>query len=118
MKWTALTVMVLIAVLAVHIYLVRKPGIDTRTRIMARIDIHQPLTRGQADSITNWLYRQQGVDHVLCNASTSIVVFTYSPLKANSDAITGRFITTLHYPHATRYVPTKKELRGGCPAGF
>lgn len=118
LKWTALTLIFLIAVLAVHIYVVTRPRVDANTRVMARIDIHQPLTREQADGLTSWLYRQQGVDHVLCNAATSIVVFTYSPLKANADDIASRFATGLHYPHATRYIPTQKELKGGCPAGF
>jgi hypothetical protein len=115
LKWTALTFLFLVVVLAIHIYVVTKPRVDANTRIMARIDIHQVLSGEQADTLTAWLYRQRGVDHVMCNAATQIVVFTYSPLKANADDVTGRLRTSLHYPHAVRYVPTQKELSGGCP---
>lgn len=115
LKWTAFAFLFLIAVLAIHIYVVMKPRVDAGTRVMTRIDIHEPVSVEEADSITAWLYRQQGVDHVMCNAATQIVVFTYSPLKANAGEIAGRFSTSLHYPHAVRYVPTQKELSGGCP---
>lgn len=115
LKWTVLTLFFLIAVLAVHIYVVTKPRVDAGTRVMARIDIHQPVSREQAAALTAWLYGQQGVDHVLCNAATSIVVFTYSPIKANGDEIARRFAASLNYPRAVRYVPTEKELKGGCP---
>jgi hypothetical protein len=115
MKTTLFILIAALAVLAVHIYVVTRPHVDADTRVMARIDIHQPLTREQADGLTGWLYRQQGVDHVLCNAATSIVVFTYAPLRANADEIAGRFNTALNFPHAVRYVPTEKELRGSCP---
>lgn len=117
LKWGLLALLFLSVVLAVHIYVATRHGVDANTRVMARIDIHQRLSRQQADTLTGWLYRQQGVDHVLCNAATSIVVFTYSPLKANADEIAGRFSTSLHYPHAVRFMPTKKELRGSCPVG-
>jgi hypothetical protein len=115
LKRTALTFLFLIAVLAVHIYFVTRTRVDSDTRVMARIDVHQALSSQDGDSITTWLYRQKGVDHVLCNYRTKIVVFTYSPLEANADDIARRFRTSLHYPGAARYVPTDKELRGGCP---
>lgn len=115
LRWTALTLFFLTGVLAVHIYRVTRPRVDATTRVMARIDIHQPLNREQADGLTHWLYEQHGVDHVLCNAATGIAVFTFSPLQANADEIASRLATSLHYPHATRYAPTQKELKGSCP---
>lgn len=117
-KWTAVVVFFLIAVVAIHVYVVTRPRVDARTRVMARIDIHESISQAQADVITAWLYRQKGVDHVLCNAATDIVIFTFSPMNANADEIAGRFGTSLHYPHAARFVPTQKQMSGSCPAGF
>lgn len=101
--------------LTIHIYMVSRSKADASTRVMARIDVHQPLTAAQAVMITSWLYRQKGIDHVLCNPHTAIVVFTFSPLEANANAIAASFRTALHYPNSNRYIPTAKELRGGCP---
>jgi hypothetical protein len=106
----------LTVVLAVHIYVVTRPKAPaTSTRIMARIDIKQAISQAEATRITAWLYQQKGVDHVLCNPGTAIAVFTFSPLKANANDITGNFKNELKYPKATRYIPTEKELQGGCP---
>jgi hypothetical protein len=105
----------LVIVLAVHIYIVTKPKVDEHTRVMARIDIHQSIDQQQADKITSWLYKQKGVDHVLCNSKTSIAIFTFSPLNANANDITTHFKSDLNYPSATRYIPSEKELQGSCP---
>jgi len=60
----------LVLVLAVHIYWVTRPKApDANTKIMARIDIKQPITQADADKITTWLYQQKGIDHVLVNDS-------------------------------------------------
>ncbi len=74
-------------VLAVHIYMVTRPRTDVHARAMARIDLHQPIGRTDADSITAWLYRQKGVDHVLVNPKSAIAVFTFSPVLANAGQI-------------------------------
>jgi hypothetical protein len=105
----------MIIVLAVHIYVVTKPKVDEHTRIMARIDINKPIDQQDANKITAWLYQQNGVDHVLCNPKTSIVVFTYSPLKANANSIAENFKNDLNYSDAKRYIPTEAEMQGGCP---
>jgi hypothetical protein len=105
----------LTAVLAIHIYVVTRPRIDTSTRVMARIDINKPITEQDADKITAWLYRQKGVDHVLCNAKTEMVVFTYSPLKANGNKIAEKFSANLHYANAKRFLPSEEQLKGSCP---
>jgi len=114
-KWTAIVFFFLIVVLAIHIAVVTRPRIDATTRVMARIDINQPMSKADADKATNWLYRQKGVDHVLCNPSTKIAIFTFSPLAANADDIANRFRIVLQYPFARRYIPTEKEMQGGCP---
>ena len=108
--------LLLVAVLCVHIYFVTRPQSPTAaTLAMARIDIKQPITREDADNITTWMYRQQGVDHVLCNAAMDNIVFTFHPALVDASAIAQQFRTALHYEHAVRYIPTDKEMQGGCP---
>lgn len=115
MRWTAIVLSTLVLVLAVHIYVVTRHRVDASTRVMARIDLHQPVTGDDANRITAWLYQQKGVDHVLCNAKTQIVVFTYSPLVSNGNDISDRLRDRLRYPLAQRYVPSQKDLQGSCP---
>jgi hypothetical protein len=106
----------LVAVLAIHIYIVTRPKAPTaNTRIMARIDIKQPISQGDADKITTWLYQQKGIDHVLCNPKTEIVVFTFFPIKTTGDQIVKDFKSSFSYNKAQRYIPTEEELKGGCP---
>ena len=105
----------LVIVLAVHIYIVTRPKApDANTRIMARIDVRQPLTNDDAARITAWLYRQKGVDHVLVNPATSIVVFTFFPIKTSAGEIVGHFKSDLPYK-ADRYMPSESEMSSGCP---
>lgn len=106
---------ILILILCVHIYLVTRPKApDASTRIMARIDIKQDISKADAEKITEWMYRQKGVDHVLCNPESGIVVFTYAPLQANADKLVAAFKTNFHLP-AERIVPTEAEMKSGCP---
>ena len=119
LKRIALTVLsvflFLVLVLAVHIYIVTRPKApDAHTRVMARIDIHQPLTQQDADRITTWLYQQKGIDHVLVNPQTDIAVFTFFPVKTNATDIVSHFKSELPYK-ADRYLPTAEEMKGGCP---
>ena len=105
-----------VTVLATHIYFVTRPKAPgANTRIMARIDLRQPIDRQRADKITTWLYQQKGVDHVMINPKTEIVVFTFFPVKANANAIVKDFRSSLNYSNATRYIPTEEELKSGCP---
>jgi hypothetical protein len=104
-----------IVVLAVHIWWVMRPRTDATTRIMARIDIHQPILPADADRITAWLYKQKGVDHVLVNPKVDIAVFTYSPLQNNANLITQQFRQELAYSSAARVVPSETEMAMGCP---
>jgi hypothetical protein len=107
----------LVAVLATHIYIVTRPKTPgTNTRVMARIDIRQPLSQQESDKITAWLYQQKGIDHVMVNPKTEIAVFTFFPVKTNADEIVKDFRSSLHYTKATRYIPTEAELKSGCPA--
>lgn len=115
LKYAALTLLFLFVILVIHIVVVTRPRVDRTTRVMARIDIHQSMTKSDADKTTAWLYQQNGVDHALCNPSTQIAIFTFSPIKANADNIAAKFREYLHYPNARRYVPTEKEMQGGCP---
>jgi hypothetical protein len=120
-KWkriaiTAGSVLVLgIVVLGFHIWWVMRPRVDATTRIMARIDIHQPILPADADRITAWLYQQKGVDHVLVNPKVDIAVFTYSPLQNNANTITQQFRQELAYGSAARVVPSETEMAMGCP---
>jgi hypothetical protein len=115
---TVLSLFVLgLIVLAIHIYVVTRPGVDARTRIMARIDIRQAIDGQDAEKITAWLYRQKGVDHVLVNPQSDIVIFTFAPMQNSAGRIVQDFKNSLPYK-AERYLPAKEEMKGGCPAGF
>jgi hypothetical protein len=113
---TVLSVFVLLAgVLVVHIYVVTRPRVDANTRVMARIDIQQPITPVDADKITAWLYQQKGVDHVMVNQQSATAIFTYAPIKNDGSRITQDFKASLPYSKAERYVPTEEEMKNGCP---
>jgi hypothetical protein len=118
MRWVAVISGVLllgVAALAVHVYVVTRPRVDGHSRGMARIDLHQKIGRTEADGITAWLSRQKGVDHVLVNPGTAIAVFTYSPMTANPGMIIKAFRDSLPYGKAERYLPAAAEVRRGCP---
>jgi len=118
MRWVAVISGVLllgVAALAVHVYVVTRPRVDGHSRGMARIDLHQKIGRTEADGITAWLSRQKGVDHVLVNPGTAIAVFTYSPMTANPGMIIKAFRDSLPYSKAERYLPAAAEVRRGCP---
>lgn len=112
---TGIVLFVLFLALAIHIFLVIRPKADAHTRIMARIDVNQPVLQDDVNKITTWLYHQKGVDHVMVNPGTGIVVFTFSPLRANANDISIRFKSELGFRRSERYLPTEKELKGGCP---
>ncbi|HVW12322.1 MAG TPA: hypothetical protein VHB54_00775 [Mucilaginibacter sp.] len=100
--------------LAVHIWWVYRPKADAHTRVMARIDVRQPISQDEADAINTWLYQQKGVDHALVNPQTQIVVFTFSPLQTSGNTITANFKTHFHL-NAGRFTPTEKDLVSSCP---
>jgi len=105
----------LVSVLAIHIYWINRPkAADANTIAMARIDIKQPIDQEDAAIISNWLYQQKAVDHVLVNPKTSIVVFTFYPLASNADKIISHFKSALPYK-AERFMPTEKQMQSGCP---
>lgn len=114
-RWTGASLLLLLIVLAVHIYMVTRPKIDASTRIMARIDLHRNITTEQAEKITFWLYKQKGVDHVMVNDQSAIAIFTYAPIQADANKITADLAANFSYPEARRYVPSENELKGGCP---
>jgi hypothetical protein len=105
----------LVVILAVHIYWVTRPHIDLTTRIMARIDLHQPISQKDVDKITVWLYRQKGVDHVLVNPGSQIALFTFAPVKNDGNRIVQDFRTSTPYNRAVRYLPVVDADAGGCP---
>ena len=105
----------LVIVLVAHIYIVtRQKPIDANTRAMARIDILQSITQADADTITGWLYRQKGVDHVLVNPQSNIAVFTFFPARTTANQIAGDFKVQLPYK-AGRFLPHGDALKSGCP---
>jgi len=113
--YTGLFLVFATIVLSVHIYVVTRPKAPTEhTRIMARLDIKQNITQDDAAKITAWLYLQKGIDHVLVNPQSRIVVFTYYPVKTNADVITANFTSNLNYK-AIRVIATKDDLASGCP---
>jgi len=113
---TLSTMLLLGAVLVTHIYLVTRPKApDAHTIAMARIDLKQAISQQEADQITAWLYSQQGIDHVLCNPQSAIVVFTFYPIKASGNDIVNNFRSNFNFKNAIRYMPTEDELKSGCP---
>ena len=111
-----LSVFALLAlVLAIHICIVTRPkAADPDLRVMARIDIRQEIGAADSAVITAWMYRQNGVDHVLCNPKSNIVVFTFFPARTSAGRITGDFNSRLPYK-GKRYLPGPEEMKGGCP---
>ncbi|MHA4807633.1 hypothetical protein ACX0G9_05985 [Flavitalea flava] len=107
--------LVFVAVLAVHIYIVTRPKApDPNLRAMARIDIQQEIAGEDSTKIIDWLYRQKGVDHVLCNPQSAIVVFTFFPVKTTAAKVFADFKSNLAYK-AVRIIPSEKDLKSGCP---
>jgi len=103
-------------ILAIHIYWVTRPKApDPHTIVMARIDIKNSLNQDDANKIKAWLYQQKGVDHVLVNPKTRIVIFTFYPAKTSGNQIVHNFQASFNYD-AKRYEPTKEELANSCPA--
>ena len=108
------TFLFLVIVLAAHIYYYYRPAPDATTRVMARIDIKQPINQEQANEIAAWMFHQKGVDHVLVNAQTDIVIFTFAPLKANGNQIVKNFKANFKLK-ADRFMPSDAQMKSGCP---
>ncbi|MBS1605997.1 MAG: hypothetical protein JST42_25295 [Bacteroidetes bacterium] len=104
-----------VVVLAIHIYVVTRPRVDADTRVMVRIDLGQDIGQADADRITAWLYRQKGVDHVLVNPASDIAIFTFAPLSNDANRIVGDLQVQIGYKEGRRYLPSEKEMQGGCP---
>ncbi len=112
---SAVITALLFVVLAIHLYLVTRPKpLDPNSVAMARVDIKQDLTPEQADKISSWVTEQNGVDHVLLNRSTKILVFTFFPAKNTADAIIKNTIDQFGIK-AKRFMPSEAEMKGGCP---
>ncbi len=113
--WSLSVFAILILVLGVHIYWVTRPKApDAHTIVMARIDFKQDLKQADADKITQWLYAQQGIDHVLCNPTTRIAVFTFFPVKNSANNIISALVSNLNYK-AVRFIPSAEDMKAGCP---
>jgi hypothetical protein len=105
----------LVVILGVHIWWVTHPRIDAGTRVMARIDMHQPITQDDASKITAWLYQQKGVEHVLVNPGGEIAVFSVAPAKNDVNRIVEDFRTRTPYTNAVRFMPRLDPNAAGCP---
>jgi len=105
----------LVLLLIAHIYIVTRPKVpDANTRIMARIDIDQPISQAEANNITSWLYQQKGIDHVLCNPVNHNIVFTFFPVKTTANLVVQDFKSNYNIM-AHRHEPSKLELSTSCP---
>ena len=104
----------LVAVLAAHIYYYYRPAPDATTRVMARIDIKQQISQNDANQIAAFLYHQKGIDHVLVNPQSNIVIFTFFPVKTSGDQIVSAFKSHFNYK-ADRFIPTQASLNSSCP---
>jgi hypothetical protein len=103
------------AVLAVHVYVETRHRMGGAGLVMARIDLHQPIGRTDADSISAWLYRQKGVSHVVVNSQRAMALFTFMPAKNNANGIVRAFKASLPYGKAERYQPSAVMMKSGCP---
>lgn len=102
--------------LIIHIYVVSRPKAPTAdTRIMARIDFTGTLDSSHGNAITEWLYKQKGVDHVLYNASSKILVYTFCPVDNNALAIYTGIQHSFSAYQPVRVLPSQEEIEGGCP---
>ncbi|HEY8928211.1 MAG TPA: hypothetical protein VIM55_03410 [Mucilaginibacter sp.] len=108
------TLLLLLAVLAAHIYYVYRPKADASTKVMARMDIKQQLTQEDVNKITAWMYHQKGIDHVLVSPESNIVIFTFYPVKTTGDQIVKDFKANFSFP-AERFKPTAENLKSSCP---
>lgn len=107
--------LLMLVVLGIHIYMVTRPKApDAHTRVMVRFDIRQDIDQADADSIARWLYKQNGMDHVICSPANHNVVFTFFPVKNNPDKILQGLKSTFNIK-AERYMPSAEELKSGCP---
>ena len=107
--------LLLVATLVVHIYMVTRPGkADNKTVAMARLDFKQELTDADAAAVGGWLSRQPGVERYLCNTQSRIVVFSFKPSLISADKITADICSQLNY-QVVRYMPSAAELKSGCP---
>lgn len=115
LKITGVSLIILLLVLCIHIYIETRPTPPTaETKFMARIDFKQDITNKDSAKITNWLYQQTGIDHVLVNPNSNMAVFTFFPVKTNADQIVNNLKATFAY-NAQRFVPNEKDLQSGCP---
>jgi hypothetical protein len=112
--YTFAILFLLIVVLGVHIYMVYRPKVTPNTRVMARIDIKQPINQTEANKISAWLAHEKGVDHYLVNQQNSIVVFTFYPFKNSGKQIVEDFKANFKYK-ADRFLPTSENLKHSCP---
>ena len=114
LHYGAATFLFLAVVLAFHIYYYYRPAPDASTKIMARIDIKQQINQAEANEIASWLCHQKGIDHVLVNPQTSIVIFTFYPVKTSGDQVVKSFKSNFNLK-AERFMPSDEQLKNGCP---
>lgn len=116
-RWIGGILTFLLLVLAIHIYIVTKPKPPgENTVVMARIDVSPQMKESNAHDYASWLYKQPGVQHVMCNTNNSNVVFTYYPIKNDADRITDNFASHFQI-NAQRFKPSKEQMMAGCPVG-
>lgn len=113
--WSTSVFVGLVVILAIHIWWVMKPRIDSGTRVMARIDLGQQIDRQDASTIQAWLYCRQGVKYVLVNPASQIAVFSYSPLENDANRIVADFKAQTRYRNAVRHLPPADANSSGCP---
>jgi hypothetical protein len=94
--------------------MVYRPKVTSNTRVMARIDIKQSITQDDVNKISSWLAHEKGVDHYLVNPQSSIVVFTFYPIKNSDSQIVEDFKWNYNYK-ADRFLPTAENLKHSCP---
>jgi hypothetical protein len=113
LKGLAIFFGVMVLVLCIHIYIVTRPNPDRKA--LARIDLHQNMSAQDATIITNWLYKQKGIDHVYCAPASEATIFSFYPAQTTADKICNDFKADLNYTKAQRFIPSASATAGSCP---
>lgn len=117
---TVSLVVILLATLAIHIYLVTPKKSDTansdlRMRQLSRIDFKQTVDSTEAEKIRGFVQNLEGVQSTYFNAENGALVYTFEVGTQTSENVYSKVVAFGNYK-AERYVVEAKEAQGGCPA--
>jgi hypothetical protein len=114
--WSASILLFFVLVLAVHIYVVTRPKtISPYSRTMARIDLHQPVTQLQADSIKAWMNGQKGVIDSYISVKSDKAIFLFYTTRTTGNQVVKDFKDQFRFDNAVRFLPAAADYEKSCP---